>query len=658
MPDAALPVAGQPVQLARQLRGLNIRAESYNPETRTVDVVASTGARRTTFDFMNWREIDEELAVTPESIRMDRMNSGAPVLNSHNSDSLEDVIGVVVPGSARIEGGALMATLQLSARESIAEIVTDIQAGIIRNISVGYMVHAYEVTERQGERPLYRATDWEPAEISFVPVPADPAAGVRSNDAAQGRFPCMIRRADEKNISGPANPEAHMPNPNEAVAPAAETPPAPAAIETRAAPAAALVNATAIITAARNANLAQDVIEALVARHDETPMTRTEMMAAIGEHYAARSAPPTRNTVTVSVDESVKIRAAMESALLHRSNPGLHRLEGGAEEFRGLSLLEMGAEMVARQGGTLRGLDKMDRAGIILGLRSGGMHSTSDFPVLLANVANKSLRMGYEAAPRTFTAFTRQVSLNDFKAASRINFGDAPSLERVNEHGEFKRGTIGETAESIQLASFGKVVAVSRQVIINDDLDAFTRVPTLFGRAAADLESDTVWGIIMTNPNMADAAALFNTSFGNLAASGTAIGVTSVGVARAAMRKFTNLAGRPMNVEGRFLWCGPDTELLADQLVTAVTPQQSSNVNPFAGTLVKVVDPRVTGTIWGLAADPARIDTIEYAYLAGQEGVFIETRTGFDVDGLEIKARLDFGAKAIDRRGLYRNPGA
>jgi len=53
-----------------------------------------------------------------------------------------------------------------------------------------------------------------------------------------------------------------------------------------------------------------------------------------------------------------------------------------------------------------------------------------------------------------------------------------------------------------------------------------------------------------------------------------------------------------------------------------------------------------------------QIDTIEYAYLEGQEGAYVESRNGFDVDGVEIKCRLDFGAKAIDWRGLYKNPGA
>ena len=67
---------------------------------------------------------------------------------------------------------------------------------------------------------------------------------------------------------------------------------------------------------------------------------------------------------------------------------------------------------------------------------------------------------------------------------------------------------------------------------------------------------------------------------------------------------------------------------------------------------------RPSETAWYLAASPNQIDTIEYAYLEGQQGAYIETRNGFDVDGVEIKCRLDFGAKAIDWRGLYKNPGA
>ncbi len=62
-------------------------------------------------------------------------------------------------------------------------------------------------------------------------------------------------------------------------------------------------------------------------------------------------------------------------------------------------------------------------------------------------------------------------------------------------------------------------------------------------------------------------------------------------------------------------------------------------------------------TAWYLIADPAQIDTVEYCYLEGQQGVYIETKQGFEIDGVEIKARMDFGAAALDYRGMQKNAG-
>lgn len=91
-------------------------------------------------------------------------------------------------------------------------------------------------------------------------------------------------------------------------------------------------------------------------------------------------------------------------------------------------------------------------------------------------------------------------------------------------------------------------------------------------------------------------------------------------------------------------------------------PATVANVVPASiRSLAVIAEPRLdpaSGAVpWYLFASPSAIDTIEYAYLEGQDGVFIETRIGFDVDGVEIKARLDFGAKAIDWRGMHKNAG-
>ena len=111
------------------------------------------------------------------------------------------------------------------------------------------------------------------------------------------------------------------------------------------------------------------------------------------------------------------------------------------------------------------------------------LHSTSDFPDILAAVTNKTLRQAYEAYPRTFPLFCRQVLATDFKAMHRVQLGEAPQLLKVGESGEFKRGALGESKESYRIETYGRVIAIARQVLINDDLDAFTRIPAMYGNA-------------------------------------------------------------------------------------------------------------------------------------------------------------------------------
>ena len=246
----------------------------------------------------------------------------------------------------------------------------------------------------------------------------------------------------------------------------------------------------------------------------------------------------------------------------------------------------------------------------------------------------------------------------------RLQLGEAPQLEKVNQSGEFKRGTIGEAQETYRIETFGKVIGITRQVLINDDLDAFTRVPALFGTSAATLESDVVWGIFTANPAMADGNALFHASHKNLAGAGAALDVAGLAKARTAMAQQRGLDGKTLlNVRPTYLVVPSALELSAEQLLAQnIVPAKATDVVPASIRSLAVIaeprlDPACGAVPWFLVASPAAIDTIEYAYLEGQEGVALETRMGFDVDGVEVRARLDFGAKAIDWRGLYKNPG-
>lgn len=179
------------VMFPAMYREASIVAGSLDEKARTFDVLWTAGAEVPRIDWWTGQRYVEVLEVSDKAIRLDRLQSGrAPVLDTHSRWALENVMGVVEKGSVRIEKGQGHARVRLSARDDIAGIVSDIRDGIIANISPGYVTHAYR--EEMKENQLFRiATDWEPMEISFVPVGADPDAGRR--EAAQ-TYPCKIER--------------------------------------------------------------------------------------------------------------------------------------------------------------------------------------------------------------------------------------------------------------------------------------------------------------------------------------------------------------------------------------------------------------------------------------------------------------------------------
>lgn len=371
-------------------------------------------------------------------------------------------------------------------------------------------------------------------------------------------------------------------------------------------------------------------------------------------------------------DEGDTLREAVGTAILLRANPQALLQDDVrremAREWRGMSLLEAGRSFLEQvHGKSLRGLSRMELATVCLGLdtlgRSAGMLSTSDFANVLANVANKRLRDAYAQAPSYWKMLGRQSNNSDFKTKSVVQLSSAPTFKKVREGQEYSYGGMTEGAESYALATYGRIVAITRQALINDDLGAFDRIPMMLGRQAAELEASTFWAILTANAALSDGTALFHADHGNLAGSGTVIDTTNLGLARAAMRKQKTLAAKaadrePMNLVPKFLVVSPDKETEAQQALTAVLAAQSDKVNIFASSLTPVVEARLTGNTWYLFADPATIDTIEYSYLEGEEGLYTEQRIGFEVDGIEIKGRVDFAAKAIDFRGMYKNPGA
>ncbi len=298
------------------------------------------------------------------------------------------------------------------------------------------------------------------------------------------------------------------------------------------------------------------------------------------------------------------------------------------------------------------------------------MHTTSDFPIILENALNKRLADSYNKATPTYRTIADRMDFTDFRAHPISQVGDMPALLPVAETGEIKFGTVGEKKESVTLAAYGVGLSISRQLIVNDDLNAIERVLAGRGTAVALWEDATFWASFLSGSN-ADGATLtetsrqvFNTTDLTKAGTNAAITVASLAIGRANMRKMRGIApatggtGQLLNVTPAILLVGPDKETEAQQLLAPVNATQNSNVNPFSGSMQIVVTPYITGNAWYMLAAPSVLPIVMYGYLAGQAGPRLRMDEPFGVQGIRYSVEEDFGTGFIDFRGGFKNAGA
>lgn len=642
---------------------------TINADTRTFTLCWSTGAGVRRYDWRNDRYYTEVLEISDAAVDLSRLNAAAPLLDTHSSWNLGDILGVVE--RAWLENGQGMSEVRFSERAEVDGIWSDVKSGVIRNVSIGYSVEKMRMEQDESGAWIYTATRWTPLEVSLVPIPADIGAGTRSQSAvdAHGKplreFPVeiMIHQRNTPEVN-PAAAADIPPNSNEVRMD--KTPEELAAEAAKNAAAAATANERArvagINTAVRSLNLEQTLADDYIARGLTLEAANAEIITAL----AARSnAAPVRNAnVQMGAGEVDHRRSGLQEALQHRANPGAVLTDNG-RRFRGMRLIDMARECVESAGGNTRGYTSFEIAGMALGLepqlaRAAGMQSSGDFSFITANTINRTLRDHYESAGQTFWPLVNRATATDFKDKYIVRMGGQLKLEKLGEHGEYKYGSVSDAGEKYAIETYGKIIAVTRKTLVNDDLDAFSRIPRFFAQEAADLESDLVWGLITGNPVMADAKTLFHADHANKGGA-AALGEASLSELRQLLALQKNESGKPMNLQGNFLLCPVAQMTSAQKLLTAVAAVKTGDVNVFQNAYTPIFEARldaVNNKGFYLAAGPSRTDTIEIAYLEGQEGLYTETREGFAVDGIEIKARLDVGAGLGDFRWITRNDGA
>lgn len=585
------------------IRQLAIAPSSFDAEARTFEAVISTGAPVARTDARgSFIERLDLSAVDMESL------VGLTVLDGHRQSGSENAVGSII--AARREGDSIVAKVRLSGADDVRNVVTKVSEGVLRGMSIGYSAAARTEGVQDGKRTITIRPRIH--ELSVVAIPADPSAVIRKEASP---MPTPIENLDAENDN---------------------------VVEYR-------VQVRAI---ARAAGQPADWADAQI----DAKTDITAIRAAAFEAMTARVSPVIRTqTAHPANDDPAVMLERRANALFARVN-GVAP-DDAARAYFNDGLADHARAIVTMQGGSVAGMDREQ-------ILRAAMHTTSDFPNLLTGVGNRTLMPAYQAAQSPLKRLARQALHSDFRTASRLKLGEIGQLEKVTESGEIKSTSRGETAESYALDTYGSMFALSRKALVNDDLGAFRDWGIAAGRAAAETEAALLWTLVSQSsgagPLMGeDGKRLFHADHGNLAASGATVGETTLSAARLALRTMKGLDGKtPIQAAPKFLLTGPALETTAEKLLATITPAAVADVNPFAGKLEHLVEPRIAGNAWYVFTDPAQLPVLEYAYLSSAQGPQMASREGWDVLGMEFRVVLDFGCGAVDWRGAYRNAGA
>jgi hypothetical protein len=403
-----------------------------------------------------------------------------------------------------------------------------------------------------------------------------------------------------------------------------------------------------IRTIGRTAGLDSTWADSLIDRQATIEEARAEAFQAMRERGMAAAGIQT--THVRDHEDREGHRAAMSEALYARATPS-HTPSDRARQYVGMTIPDIARECLRAAGVSTTGLSN---ASVI---ERAGMHTTSDFPQLLGDTIGRSLRAAYQAAPSALRQLARQRTATDFRMQHRLSLSAGGfRLMRTNEAGEFKEGSLIEGGEAYKVETFGRIFSISRQALVNDSLGAFSDLPRTLGAAAAALEADVLARVVVDNPVMADGERVISAAHANLGVP-AAIDLDSLSAARLAMRRQRGPGGEILNIVPRFLVVSPEDETLARQMTANVQAGATGDVNPFSDLSV-IIEPRLSEGAWFVVADPATFDGLEYAFLEGEDGPQVVTENGFDVDGVRIRVRHDFGAGWVDWRGWFMNAGA
>lgn len=606
---------GKKMKTQMMRREISINPEIVNDDSR--EMIVSFASEE---PYERWFGT-EILEVDSLAMDLNRFQNGLGcLLYNHNRDA---VIGSIK--KVWIDGNKAYASIEFDTDEESEKIYQKVQKGTLKGVSVGYAVKEYtDLRDNEAmangriKGPAYVASKWEAYEISIVSVPADASVGVnRSLDD--------FNVVELKNMEGKEVAEKNV----------------SAVEDVNKAVKAERERVGQITTLCRHFNVSPD-------EYIRSGKPLAEVQLDVLEQNKRAKAPSAN--IEVGAEDHEKYKAAATDALLIRSGIAVENPAQGASEMRGMRLRSIVEAVLEREGVTH--VNRMDETELIRTALSG----TGALPGILSNVANKSMLKAYEAAPTTFEAFTSIGSNVDFKEAKKYRLSEAGALLEIKENGEFEADEIAESDASTKVLTYGRAFSFTRQMLVNDDLSALTKVPSLYAAQAKRGINRLVYQTL--------AGADYSSTNGNLAATPSALTLSGIDEGRVAMRTQKNIRGTEvLNITPKYLIVSTQNEFKARQLMTSVSDPNATHygvVNPLMNSLEIVSDAEldlIDGKAWYLVADTSLFDAIEVTYLNGVQTPTIESQIAFDTLGIRYRIYIDYGVSVLDHKGLYKNAG-
>lgn len=388
-------------------------------------------------------------------------------------------------------------------------------------------------------------------------------------------------------------------------------------------------------------------------------VTRCELQVLRASRPKAPAVHTQKPAHTPQIFEAIALMAAGIGNSRLEAMYDVQTLEA-ADKLRGIGIQEFCEQVVGMQLPRYR----RDASGWLQ-----AAFSTTSLPGILSNIANKMLLEGYNYIEDAWRQICKIASVNDFKEHSRYRMTGAFKFEQVGPDGELKHGKLDEMKYGQKADTHGIMFALTRQMIINDDMGAFTDIPRQIGMGAAEAIADAVWGLLLSNPSNFFSAGNKN----YLAGAETALSVDSLTAAEVLFSEQTKPNGRPLGISASILLVPTALKVAAQLLMSSVMLNETTTANkgkpannPHVGKfgvvssayLANASFAGASSKAWYLFADPNRLPALEVAFLNGVDRPTVEkTDADFNTLGIQFRGYIDFGVREQDHRGAAKFKG-